>query len=50
MGLIVGILWVGIITVDAQVPGEGTGVSTLRPPVAGRTLIDGSARFSAHAA
>ena len=38
-GLIVRVLWVGIITVVAQVAGAGSGVRACRPEVAVRTLI-----------
>ena len=50
VGLIVVVLRVGIITVDAQVAGGGIKVRSSRPPAAERTLKDGSARFSVHAA
>ena len=50
VGLIVVILWAGIITADEQGPGVGIRVSTLRPPVAARTLNDGSARSTVHVA
>ncbi|MBQ9403042.1 hypothetical protein IJU22_00490 [Candidatus Saccharibacteria bacterium] len=50
VGLIVVVLRVGIITVDVQVAGVGARVRSSRPPVAVRTLIDGSARFSVHVA
>ncbi len=39
VGLIVRVLWVGIITVVVQVPGVGSGVRACRPEVAVRTLI-----------
>ena len=43
-----GVIGIAGIAVGVQVAGVGIRVSTLRPPVAVRTLIDGSARFSAH--
>ena len=50
VGLIVVTLWVGIITVQYQGAGVGTRVSTLRPPVADRTLSGGDARGTVHVA
>ena len=50
VGLIVVGLRVGIITADVQVAGVGARVRSSRPPAAERTLKDGSARFSVHAA
>ena len=49
-GLIVVMLWAGIITEEVQAPGVGIRVSTLGPPAAVRTLIDGSARLPEYVA
>ena len=42
VGLIVRVLWAGIITEDEQVAGVGSGVRACRPEVAVRTLTVGS--------
>ena len=50
VGHIAVVLRVGIITGDGQVAGVGARGRASRPPVAARTLNDGSARDSVHVA